>query len=59
MVRSGSGLLNPVLENTLSKYKRGGATLKIKQIGWFWCQNGVLLEKADLSLMNLVCSKVL
>jgi len=32
MVQSRSGLLDPVLENTLSKYKRGGAALKVKQI---------------------------
>jgi hypothetical protein len=49
MLRSGSGLLDPVLENTLSKYKRGGAALKVKQISWFWRQNGALLERADLS----------
>jgi hypothetical protein len=42
MLRSGSGLLDPILENTLSKYKKGGAALKVKQ-------NGILLEKADLS----------
>jgi hypothetical protein len=32
-IASGSGLLDPVLENTLSKYKRGIAALKVKRIG--------------------------
>jgi hypothetical protein len=49
MLQSGSGLLGPVLENTLSKYKRGGVALKVKQIGLFWCQNGALLERSDVS----------
>ena len=49
-----SGLLDPVLENTLSKYKRGGAALKVKADWLFWCQNGALLERVDLSFMNSV-----
>jgi hypothetical protein len=48
MLRSRSGLLDPVLENTLSKYKRVGGALKIKR------QNGALLERVDLSFMNSV-----
>ncbi len=54
MHRSRSGLLDPVLENTLSKYKRGGAALKVKQISLFWCQNGTLLERADPNFKNSV-----
>ncbi len=32
MHRSRSGLLDPVLEDTLWKYKRGGVALKVKQL---------------------------
>jgi len=52
MHRSGLGLLDLVLENTLSKYKKGGAALKVKQIRYFWHQNGALLERVDPSFMN-------
>jgi hypothetical protein len=54
MLQSRSGLLDPVIENTLSEWKRGGAALKVKQIIYFWHQNGALLERTDLSFMNSV-----
>ncbi len=54
MLRSGSGLLDSVIDNTLSKYKRGGAALKVKRIGQFWYQNATLLERVDPSFMNSV-----
>ncbi len=55
MLRFGSELLDPVLENTLSKYKRGGAALKKSRLASFGAKVVyALLERADLSFMNSV-----
>ncbi len=60
MLQSGSGLLDPVLENTLSKHKRGGATVKVKQIGAKMapCLRG-WIRVLWTQLLHPVCSKVL